>query len=402
MAKLTMQNELTGEFKDAPIGLSWTTLFFGFFPALIRKDWTNALILAVFGPLSLGLLFIIYWLSYNKLYINELLKNGYKISIASDSSAINLMAGITPSLANDAIFNATKFQAQKFKLRFYSCSVFALIAGLGLVNHIHTYHFPYNIIGESPRDSALHAAATIPPEVISKQALNFTKNILAEDITATLSGVASLIPEFAPKAIGKPLNSLELSHIYNSNQVMANRKLKNKTIIITGEVISISATPTDTVLIGLQSANESTNIVSELSKPAERAVEALRTGDTITLVCVVEGIINPSISLGNCQPLTMFAEAAAEAQVIKLENWLSHGGKSPFEFDPNVSNAMALLYFLGTVLPEGHTCRETIDWQKCTSAFNLKKIFDTNGDDINQCIDRWREWLQLPKSMHSA
>ena len=77
-ATITFKSK-AGIVKDAPVGFSWTTLFFGFFPALIRGDWKWALIMFIVGFITFGLAYIIFAFIYNRLYLQDLLKNGFKV-----------------------------------------------------------------------------------------------------------------------------------------------------------------------------------------------------------------------------------------------------------------------------------------------------------------------------------
>ena len=63
--------------RTAPIGFSWTTLFFGLIPALTRSDWKWALIEFVLAPVTFGLSWLVMPFLYNKLYIKDLLASGY-------------------------------------------------------------------------------------------------------------------------------------------------------------------------------------------------------------------------------------------------------------------------------------------------------------------------------------
>ncbi|WP_125768529.1 DUF2628 domain-containing protein [Companilactobacillus furfuricola] len=71
--------------KKAKIGFSWTTFFFGFFPAVFREDWKWAAIIFIiemiatvptlgFGFSIVGIIFSFF---YNRLYIKDLLAKGY-------------------------------------------------------------------------------------------------------------------------------------------------------------------------------------------------------------------------------------------------------------------------------------------------------------------------------------
>ncbi|KIL45573.1 hypothetical protein KP77_28650 [Jeotgalibacillus alimentarius] len=74
-----------GVVKVVKVGFSWTTFFFGFFPALFRGDLKWALIMfileAVLGSFTLGIgawiTGVIFSFKYNNIYIKELIEKGY-------------------------------------------------------------------------------------------------------------------------------------------------------------------------------------------------------------------------------------------------------------------------------------------------------------------------------------
>jgi|TARA_B110000196_G_C21034869_1_gene609460 hypothetical protein len=81
--------------KNAPVGFSWTTLFFGFFPALIRGDWLWAIIMLVASVFTFGFAGIIFAFIYNRLYIQNLLKQGFEVqNYSGDKTLIERKAQI--------------------------------------------------------------------------------------------------------------------------------------------------------------------------------------------------------------------------------------------------------------------------------------------------------------------
>ncbi|MFD1706102.1 DUF2628 domain-containing protein [Siminovitchia sediminis] len=83
--RIMLQND-AGLSKEVKVGFSWTTFFFGFFPALFRGDlkWAAIMLIAelAIGSFTLGLgswaVAIIFAFIYNKIYIKELIEKGYK------------------------------------------------------------------------------------------------------------------------------------------------------------------------------------------------------------------------------------------------------------------------------------------------------------------------------------
>lgn len=81
---IIFKNPHTGAMKEAPVGFSWTVLFFGIFPPLFRGDWKWAIIMLIAAIITFGLSHFVFMFIYNKLYIKDLIGSGYKAqSIAS-------------------------------------------------------------------------------------------------------------------------------------------------------------------------------------------------------------------------------------------------------------------------------------------------------------------------------
>ncbi|MBW1616304.1 MAG: hypothetical protein JRJ49_07190 [Deltaproteobacteria bacterium] len=77
--KLILENPKTGHIKEAPVGFSWTVLFFGFFPPLFRGDWKWTIIIFLLSCLTICFSNLIFMFIYNKLYIKDLVGAGFKV-----------------------------------------------------------------------------------------------------------------------------------------------------------------------------------------------------------------------------------------------------------------------------------------------------------------------------------
>ena len=84
--KVVMVNSKKGKVKASPAGFSWTVLIFGFWPALLRKDFLGALVIMIinastgFNPVLYILTLVLISIFYNYTYISRKIDNGYELT----------------------------------------------------------------------------------------------------------------------------------------------------------------------------------------------------------------------------------------------------------------------------------------------------------------------------------
>jgi hypothetical protein len=90
--RISMKHKGSGLMKDGYYGFSWTTLFFGFFPALLRGDFLTFLggfvvvvILVIFVHIFVAFVAMCAWaFMYNSYYTRRLIEQGYEFVGAID------------------------------------------------------------------------------------------------------------------------------------------------------------------------------------------------------------------------------------------------------------------------------------------------------------------------------
>jgi hypothetical protein len=95
--RIVLRHKESGIVKDGFYGFSWTTLFFGFFPALFRGDFITFIggfvvsVIIALVTFGIGAFFIglVWAFMYNKYYTRKLLERGY---VLAGSDGDNLMA----------------------------------------------------------------------------------------------------------------------------------------------------------------------------------------------------------------------------------------------------------------------------------------------------------------------
>lgn len=104
-ATLTLEHPVLRQIREAPVGYSWTTLIFGFFPALFRSHYGGAVILFLIGLLTFGLSNIVFSFIYNKMYLKYLVGQGFQAR--GDKAYVDMIAARSgvylPSLAPPSV-----------------------------------------------------------------------------------------------------------------------------------------------------------------------------------------------------------------------------------------------------------------------------------------------------------
>ena len=85
---VTLFNPTTRQSKQVKIGFSWTVFFFGSFPALFRGDFKWFLIMIIADFFTASLAHWVFIFIYNKLYITDLLNQGYIPNDAFSENAL--------------------------------------------------------------------------------------------------------------------------------------------------------------------------------------------------------------------------------------------------------------------------------------------------------------------------
>ena len=111
---ILMKHPKTGVVKKGLYGFSWTTLFFGGFPALIRGDILVGVAVMVASLCTMGLAGIIWAFIYNKRYTIKLIEQGYELSgsegentLARTKLGIEKIDEVSGSMAAPVVTTAT-------------------------------------------------------------------------------------------------------------------------------------------------------------------------------------------------------------------------------------------------------------------------------------------------------
>lgn len=112
--QIKMENPRTGETVKGLYGFSWTTLFFGSFPALFRKDFITFIgtfvVLVILAVFTMGIgstIAMLAWaFMYNKYYTTNLVKKGFMFAgTHTENELASARLGLTLNAQNCKTLN---------------------------------------------------------------------------------------------------------------------------------------------------------------------------------------------------------------------------------------------------------------------------------------------------------
>lgn len=106
--RLILNNPHDGKIRKAPIGFSWTTFFFGLWPAVFRGSWKYAILMFLTFFPTLGISAFVWPFIFNRLYLNSLLEDGYRLKLSEKGTPIERISAYSRSTVLSLEENETK------------------------------------------------------------------------------------------------------------------------------------------------------------------------------------------------------------------------------------------------------------------------------------------------------
>lgn len=141
-------------------------------------------------------------------------------------------------------------------------------------------------------------------------------NSTADHVVAT--GTASETAASTPAKVqqlppGLAVDAVKLHADYKANEVAADMRYKDKSLIVTGSLLSINKDITDDPYLALDSGNEFESVHASFDKDALNQLATLERGQVIVLHCVGRGLIIGSPMLKCVTPVEVGGAGVASA-----------------------------------------------------------------------------------------
>lgn len=190
------------------------------------------------------------------------------------------------------------------------------------------------------------------------------KLLVVNDFEGYLEGrkVVGDWSKFLP--LGERVTAMQLFSTYHANEVAADDRFKNKSVVISGLVASINKDVLDNGYLVLRDGDPLEGVHAQLTDETMKYSGRLSRGDEITLTCTGAGMVLGSPILKSCEAVPV----VLSQQRTKLDNMVD----TFFLGDTGQPNSVRAMigtgYAVGIAMPEGSACQTTTsdDMAKCS------------------------------------
>lgn len=202
----------------------------------------------------------------------------------------------------------------------------------------------------------------------SAETNNFAVALIADDFAVFTNASESGFSEnelFKMLAIDLKINATDYDKTFDQNEVLANQKFKNKTILFSGKIKSIDIDMMGNPNITFVAGNNYSGVIAKFSKSQTDLLAKLQKGKSLSIVCKGDGkLMQPSLK--ECKFPFQYA-----LENKNLEKFLNDALKGKIGLTKQTGESLASVFVMSEITKRFSTCSANSNEQglnkKCES-----------------------------------